>query len=151
REARERSKRALCVSGMRQLHLAVMMYADDNGSWLPIPNPGAGFGVNAHQVGPVSSGPPYFPTSFTSSVAEQLYPYLRSNRLWLCPSFKGKQINSAANWNGWYEWANQQGPPSANLASYSYLGWWTVGACMIYNVYGAPYVTGQYSVKIGQE
>jgi prepilin-type N-terminal cleavage/methylation domain-containing protein len=41
REARERGKRVVCVSGMRQLYMAVMMYADDNGSGcrFPIRNP----------------------------------------------------------------------------------------------------------------
>lgn len=33
--AKERGKQALCLSNMKQIHLALMMYADDNDGWFP--------------------------------------------------------------------------------------------------------------------
>src|SRR5690348_2890588 len=49
REARERGRRAVCVSNLRQLFLAANLYADDNNGWLAVRN-NTGGGVDSEQV-----------------------------------------------------------------------------------------------------
>ena len=142
RQAKERGKRAVCVSNLRQLHVALMMYADDNAGWLPIRNNNGG-GVTSDLVG-AAVAPGYY-----SNVAGQLYPYLRNSRVWLCPSFGGKDRNPAATWNFWYSWL-EVNVAGGTRSSYTYQPWYAIGACL-YNDYGSPSIAGQQTIRIGQQ
>jgi len=153
RDAKERSKRIGCVNNLRQLHLALTMYTDDNAGWLPLRNPNGG-SVNSELVGAVSCGPPNCLPGYYSYVAGQLYPYLRDDRVWLCPSFQGKQL-APSFWNYYYSWATRSGPPNpawdgATCSSYTYQPWYTIGGCL-QSYYGSPSITGQMTLRVGQQ
>jgi len=95
-QARERARRTSCLSNLKQLGLAVMMYAQDYGEWLPLSCPSGinrlrspwgrwwGFGL-LYRSG-VSSGtisPPPGPNA--GYITNPRLFYCPSNRLWKWP------------------------------------------------------------------
>src|SRR5690242_1190232 len=85
RSAKERAHRAVCVSNLHQLTLALGMYADDNQQWLPIPAGWCG-ATCGDQLSEITNNV----YGYYSYVAGRMYPYLKNNRVWLCPSFQGQ-------------------------------------------------------------
>jgi len=86
--AKEKGQRTTCISNLHQLGLTEVMYADDNGDYMPFPNWGN------DQVGwlykPVGAAPPKLnPTNANLPYLEGLYwRYLQSSRVYLCPTDK---------------------------------------------------------------
>ena len=73
-KAREQASRVACMSNMRQIHLAFLMYANDNKDWI--------CGVNNAQ---------YFDTDWGGSWAngsngQRLGRYITNPKVWFCPA-----------------------------------------------------------------
>lgn len=122
--ARIRAAIASCMSNMRQIHLALMMYAEDNDGWLP--NPSADYlhpGPNAWTTDPNSYntgdvGGSAYPTRTESLVA--LIPKYADRRMFICPGVNhapgrvdstGKIIGSGQSnelWGNSYLWHSKQ-------------------------------------------
>jgi len=149
RHAKERANRTVCANNLHQLHIALTLYADDNGGWLPIRHP-AGGGTASEVVG----------DGGYTFVAGQVYPYLKHNQPWFCPSFRGRDIDPA-RW-GWFAWAaerpgNSGPPPGAGapgahiVSSYTYQAWTYLGACLSADpAWGSTDIAGHSSIKVGQ-
>lgn len=74
KNARESAKRAGCLSNLKQIGYAFMMYANDYDDWLPLLQQGT--------------------ISWTSAI----YPYFRNEDLMECPSYLGKSYNYNPSW-----------------------------------------------------
>lgn len=87
-EAKEMGRRAVCISNIRQLALAFMMYKNDNDGWYP-PACSDMLGDNKHRWhGERTSGSANDPSNFEMSEETPIYPYLKSVKIRACPSFK---------------------------------------------------------------
>ncbi|MBI4028709.1 MAG: prepilin-type N-terminal cleavage/methylation domain-containing protein [Verrucomicrobia bacterium] len=147
--AKESAKRAKCMNNLKQNYIALMAYANDNNDWLPNCLPDGG-GVANNSLMPL----PYSNGLFTvnSNFGTALWPgYIGQNRrLWLCPSFQGKQRNSAATWNYWFRWLETSDPIPNDWKglSYYYLPYRSVTGWLL----GSPGngIYGQSSIRIGQ-
>jgi prepilin-type N-terminal cleavage/methylation domain-containing protein len=146
RNAKERGNRAVCVNNLRQLHVALTLYGDDNSEWLPICNMTGG-GWASYVVAPSSNGGPF---GAPTDVGNQLTPYLNGNRrVWLCPSFRGSSYNdmspSGSGWY-WYGWLYDptRGP---NAACYTYQPAEILNGSFQAGVSG---ISGQVTIKVGQ-
>ena len=155
REAREKGRRVVCLSNQRQLFFALTLYADDNAGWLPIRFWDGG-SDSSDVVYPETPPPWVWPAGWPggppySAVAAQMFPYLKSNRPWLCPSFRGKEYNDP-NFYWWVvcygQWLYQNSPNTPPPAQYP---------CSSYT-YQPSYPFGQWlsivqqnTIKIGQD
>jgi len=135
-QAMEKGKRAICVSNLHQLSVALTMYADDNSGWLPI-RTYISSGTISEIVG----------TWMNSSVAIQLDPHLHQRRVWLCPSFKGKDYNTAADWTRW-SWV-ETSTSAPNMSSYTYQPFYAIGASLDPVPFAS--MAGQMTVRVGQQ
>jgi prepilin-type N-terminal cleavage/methylation domain-containing protein/prepilin-type processing-associated H-X9-DG protein len=75
-QAREKARQASCLSNVKQLGTAFMMYAQDYDETFP-----------RYQV-------VVTPTSYW---ANQIEPYVKLRKLWYCPSFPGSSANPSPN------------------------------------------------------
>jgi prepilin-type N-terminal cleavage/methylation domain-containing protein len=144
RNAKEKAKRAACITNLRQLHIAFLSYAGDNNEWLPI---------GSLYVGCVNDLLTYDFTvaghTYTCNLTS-LYPtYLGNKRAWLCPSFRGKEIDPTG-YSSWYSWMEQPGPITQYYIrnSYCYTPWACLGGALVGNAGSGIY--GQGSIRIGQ-
>jgi prepilin-type N-terminal cleavage/methylation domain-containing protein/prepilin-type processing-associated H-X9-DG protein len=75
-QAREKARAAGCQSHLKQLGIAIMMYAQDHdGHWVPAYNYPAGYGD-------ASAGLYWW--------YDLIQPYAKSYDVWICPSWQGK-------------------------------------------------------------
>ena len=95
--AREKARAATCVSNLRQIHLAIKFYVDDNDSYMPVPSYGSGkpnwpklLGVYMRQRGLTSNAPPN--KVFTCPTAK--YPGTDDANITLTYSCTGAMLGS---------------------------------------------------------
>ncbi len=68
-QAREKARQTVCLSNMRQMGLAVQMYAQDNDECMPLAATATATGfLNWHHL---------------------IDPYVKSSQIWVCPSYTG--------------------------------------------------------------
>ncbi len=144
---RERAKRVVCVNNLRQLYAALTMYSDDNGGWLPVRCSTPGGGTASEQLGDWTG------LGFPSFVAGKFYPYLKSNQPWMCPSFRGKDLNPA-QWYS-YAWTGNSGPPPGGgaylVSTYTYQPYVWLGVCLGATPgTGVSDIAGQLTIRVGQ-
>lgn len=72
-QAREKARQSLCISNLRQLGMAAMLYAQDYDERMP----------NAQWIGPAAFPPNW---SFGLSSRDLLEPYVKNNGVFTCPS-----------------------------------------------------------------
>ena len=77
--AREKARQASCLSNVRQMGSATMMYVQDYDEMFP----GGLVGTNGTAQGPVSQSP-YFTTFWLT--ADLIYPYVMNRQVFFCPS-----------------------------------------------------------------
>lgn len=103
-QAREKARQITCVSNMKQLGLATIMYTQDNDEYFP-----AAYDGDATIW---SSGP-------TSHWEQKILPYIKSNGVFACPDDPGAGAPPPGNaWegiavsyatNGWFNWQWENG------------------------------------------
>ena len=93
--AKIKAHRAGCISNMRQTHLALQMWLDDNNEWLP-PGQGSGFGLWDGQYA-------VYNTSYNKVLPYYLSTYLgyhapdsnmRVAKVFVCPGFEHYNFNA---------------------------------------------------------
>lgn len=72
-QAREKARQSVCLSNLRQVGLAMMLYAQDYDEAMP----------NAQWIGPAAFPPNW---SFGPSSRDLLEPYVKNNDVFICPS-----------------------------------------------------------------
>ncbi len=77
--AREKARANSCLSNVKQLALGVIMYMSDADQTLP-PGSNPGFAVGSSH---------FFPTGTTFYWADGVYPYVKNEQIFLCPSRQG--------------------------------------------------------------
>ncbi|UCH35722.1 MAG: prepilin-type N-terminal cleavage/methylation domain-containing protein [Armatimonadota bacterium] len=153
--AREAARKATCLSNLKQIALAALMYAQDYDEVLPAAG-GTGF-ATSHPIIPVSPQPTWADAQAASlgsidywQIADVLLPYVKSLDLFVCPTISRRDASlsmetqaltsgpaigvlKTGNWthgsDTWYPW----------LRCGSY--WW---GCMHY-----PYGTGSAESYVG--
>src|SRR5438046_2864105 len=100
-KAREQAYRVACGSNLHQAYLGLLMYAKDNGNWLPIHYPGGS--LTAYDAMDYACLPASFsPYGVRNTWLEQHPRYVRNQIVWLCPSFANRKPFSNANWTYYY-------------------------------------------------
>lgn len=102
-QAKEAAKASACLSNERQIGMGTMMYAADEDDFYP---------AWAALVAPINGGNSnYIPPDM------QIMPYVKNDRIWMCPSDPGKRgnPNTMPWWDGSYR-------DKRLLRSYSYVG-----------------------------
>lgn len=123
-QAREQARSTSCLSNMKQLGLALKMYAQDYDEEYPMgtydgprnwevnldvdpstqcldsyTTNGAGplkwKGFNPGDGGPVYTGCAYGAEFYRTLMAVQMGPYIKNKQIWYCPSDKARQANAA--------------------------------------------------------
>lgn len=92
--AKEKADRTYCVNNNKQLSLAMTMYADDNGDYMPWPNWANDFGPGwLYQ--PVSGrAPDPLKTNELKYIEAGLYwPYLKERKVYYCPLDKTNHVS----------------------------------------------------------
>jgi len=89
-QARASARKMICLSNMRQIGLAVHMYAQDNDGLYPSQQHDGVF-VN------LPGGPIVYP-NIQQNYMDELYPYMKSTGIWACPEAKP---HSSARKGGW--------------------------------------------------
>lgn len=86
--ARLRSQSVVCLSNIRQVGVAAMMYSQDYDGHLPW----GGDPLDKYTTG--WSGSPNYPDVVKMKLLRDvLYPYLKSNEVWKCPCDNGLMMN----------------------------------------------------------
>ena len=94
-KAQERARQVVCISNVRQLAMAFIMYAADYGYYPPAASDICG--ANNHRwFGERVSGNPWSPSSFVMTPKTPIYAYLPDKKIRACPSFK----KFTAGWEG---------------------------------------------------
>jgi prepilin-type N-terminal cleavage/methylation domain-containing protein/prepilin-type processing-associated H-X9-DG protein len=86
-KAREKARQTSCLSNLKQLSLAMVQYLQDNEETLPgtagyVCGPGSGGWIMTHSSA-LTVGPPANPADVKDGA---LYPYVRSEQVYVCPS-----------------------------------------------------------------
>jgi prepilin-type processing-associated H-X9-DG protein/prepilin-type N-terminal cleavage/methylation domain-containing protein len=107
--AKTKAKSTGCINNGRQLGLAFLFYADDNGEHLPDLYTKAWLGN-----GPEAGGDWWFQTL---SKSKYITANTVSNQVWRCPAVTEKEIQTifGARWEGY-------GPVESTIIRYAYLG-----------------------------
>jgi len=99
--ARAKARQARCMSNLKQIGLAVAMYAQDWDELLPGGAP-AGFGPMTGYNWTYSwyQNPGDFRQQLCAALVDELNPYIRSYQIWVCDHDVAKGVASAAppNW-----------------------------------------------------
>jgi prepilin-type N-terminal cleavage/methylation domain-containing protein len=98
-KAKEKAQRTSCINNLKQIGIAMHMYADDNNDQLAYPNWG-----NASPgwlYTPVNNLPPRLnPTNESLPYKAGLYwPYINSTKIYVCPTDKTNTVNWKARDN----------------------------------------------------
>lgn len=80
-KARERARQASCTNNLKQIYLALEMYANDFNEFYPFCNGTCFWGVG-NQTPPNLGYPGW---------CEQLYPYIKNKKVYKCPSYPLKE------------------------------------------------------------
>lgn len=143
--AREQAKRAACANNLRQNCIALLAYAGDNNDWLPIPHGGGG-GTTTDIILPNFGNESLVagPNTYTSTFFALWPSYIGSHRIWACPSFQGKSLDSG-QYNSWYAWLEKTSITTNDFAkiSYRYSNYFPI----IHSLVSPPY---QGSLRVGQ-
>ena len=102
-KAREKARQAVCMSNLRQLTLAFLMYKNDNREWYPPAAADIFVGGNLHRwhgTRPNEGSP------FVMDKETPIYPYLKEKEIRACPSFKEYLTGTEAGCGG-YGYGNQ--------------------------------------------
>lgn len=94
--ARMRANVAKCISNLSQLSKAMVMYADDNKGYLPIPG-WTGDWPNWAGCNPPQTNAQMPSSRWVYPEAGQLWPYVRAAKVYICP----QDIKRSANVNYW--------------------------------------------------
>jgi prepilin-type N-terminal cleavage/methylation domain-containing protein/prepilin-type processing-associated H-X9-DG protein len=89
--ARENARRTSCLSNMKQLGLGFLQYKQDYDERLPLAGNYQGWAKGAHWVSgpdntPLVSGNPLVPTAQADVEKGAIFPYIKSDQLYICPS-----------------------------------------------------------------
>jgi type II secretory pathway pseudopilin PulG len=138
--AREAARKATCLSNLKQIALAAIMYAQDYDEVLPAAC-ATGWNNSAHPIDPAN----LYTTNFSGlgsadfwQIADQLAPYIKSLDIFVCPTVVRRQANegirtvvltsgpaqgvkkvgslTAAYWCGSYWWGCMHFDPGAGNA-----------------------------------
>ncbi len=88
-KAREQARKISCLSNMKQLGTAVLMYVQDNDEQFP-------FGENWHADVP-KTAKGIVDTNYQLGNRFQLAPYIKSEAIWICPSDSTWAGNNTTN------------------------------------------------------
>jgi len=85
-KAREKGRQSVCISNLKQLTLAFIMYKNDNDGWYPPACADSGWGnpdLHRWHGERINTSSPFI-------ISEQtpIYPYLKNKEIRACPSFK---------------------------------------------------------------
>jgi prepilin-type processing-associated H-X9-DG protein len=86
-KARERGRQAVCMSNLRQLAMAFIMYTGDYGYYPPAASDINGAN-NRRWFGVRASGSPWGESSFKMTPDTPIYAYLPDSKIRACPTFK---------------------------------------------------------------
>lgn len=86
--ARENARRTACLSNQKQIALAVLQYAQDYDERYPLQAATGGHPAAYGKDGVPVSNPP----GKGASIADKLYPYVKSTQVWRCPSANGSGL-----------------------------------------------------------
>jgi prepilin-type N-terminal cleavage/methylation domain-containing protein len=122
--AQERGRRTRCLANMRQLGVAVQMYANDNGDHIPYPNWGtaeansAGGGADAPGwlYEPIGGSPPPG-AALVFYQKGLLWPYINNMGVYWCPDDQTNQASS-----GWTKRLDQMSTYIMNGAACNFAG-----------------------------
>ncbi len=114
-QAREKARQTSCLSNMKQIGLALKMYADDyegvypNGCYNGVDGPGPGernWGVDPYQPeGANLDGGCYGYRFYRFLINRQLGSYMKSRQMWYCPSSRVKYSTANADLGAQtYDW-----------------------------------------------
>jgi prepilin-type N-terminal cleavage/methylation domain-containing protein/prepilin-type processing-associated H-X9-DG protein len=118
-QAREKARQASCISNLKQIGLAAMMYGQDYDEEAPMgtyPGPrnwevnpdvnpyppnnqcldnlGTWVGFNPGDGGPNYTGCAYGGEFYRTLMRVQMGPYIKNNQVWFCPSDKARRPNA---------------------------------------------------------
>jgi prepilin-type processing-associated H-X9-DG protein/prepilin-type N-terminal cleavage/methylation domain-containing protein len=96
-KARERARQALCMSNLKQLGLALFMYAEDNDGWIMPADSYVGIREWTRKLcGSIGGGGPYGSYTWLPS-------YVKNWSLFICPSFPPyKSVKGPYEWESLY-------------------------------------------------
>jgi len=97
---KEKTRITQCLNNLRQMGIAVKLYADDNHSKFPLtyvfePNPNSGVPDTKHTVPALGGNDPaadYLPCVPTAK-ARPLYNYMKPSEVYRCPADKGQAVS----------------------------------------------------------
>ena len=152
--AREAARKTTCISNLKQIALAALMYAQDYDEALPIATTESDM-ATSHAIVPGNSGITWAAASAAGlgsadywQIADLLAPYVKSLDLFQCPTLIRRevscQIETHVLTSGPAEGVRKTGRPGEWGWAGSY--WW---GCMHYP-YGAGVRARDYISKIGQ-
>lgn len=127
-QAKAAAKKTACLSNMKQIGMAMMLYSGDHDDMAPAPIP--------RPVAPINGG-----TDWGMPIDAQFEPYVKSVQVWACPEHEGP-IRTPNNvfWNGKYiarkvkksygycasivtMEANNQTDPNTGLSQFNWNNW----------------------------
>jgi prepilin-type N-terminal cleavage/methylation domain-containing protein len=148
-QAREQALRVSCGNNLRQTYFVLMMYANDNRSWLPFP----AAGTIPHDVFPNSDLGAWntddnnaTPRRFKENFYSGLYPrYATTCKIWICPAWS---YSNDVYFNNYYRWTlTNQMVTQPSMLGYFWLPW--IPGC-IGNPPGVSNLCGRPGVRINE-
>lgn len=113
-QARESGKRAVCVSNMKQIGMAIMMYVDDYDEFFPYGQIDLGGGGNWWYTIPPGINSPYY-TTFLGPYTVKGFQAGGGSKVFICPSQTAAKV-----WSGYlYNWTYLGGGLSQPLPKLS--------------------------------
>ena len=117
---KESARRRVCMSNLRQIGMAIQMYAMDNGGWTPPQPVGPGMGQDQTHSPCTLDGTPEMKGMFGIDyfLADVLMPYLGNRQIFRCPSEFSETLESTDCPNWTYVYCTERcridiGPPTS--------------------------------------